>query len=145
MPKLLSHLSCCCIGLIKVGLLQQLFVGAVRSGTAPSSTCAAGLWHWHRTENTSGLSWKNFHWLPVKDHIDHKILPVAYNCFSDTAPQYLQLYKELINCYKLLVYNLFHRLQSHLQFVKKHTKKAVQLQGFLQLWPKTLECPPSGT
>ena len=35
-----SHVSRCCTGLIKAGLLQQLFVGAARLGTTPSSTCA---------------------------------------------------------------------------------------------------------
>ena len=35
-----SHFCCCCIGLIKAGLLQQLFVGAARSETAPTSSCA---------------------------------------------------------------------------------------------------------
>ena len=40
---------------------------------------------------------KNLHWLPVKDRIDHKSLSWAYNCFSGTAPQYLQ---ELIPRYE---------------------------------------------
>ena len=32
----------------------------------------------------------NMHWLPVKDHIDHKILSLAYNCFGGTAAQSFQ-------------------------------------------------------
>ena len=29
---------------------------------------------------------KDLHWLPVKDRTDHKILSLAYNCSSGTAP-----------------------------------------------------------
>ena len=33
---------------------------------------------------------KELHWLPVKQRIDHKIMPLAYKCYEGTAPEYLQ-------------------------------------------------------
>ena len=85
------NLCCIATGLIKAGLLQQLFVGAARSGAAPSSTCAeySRKTLTKKTEHIKPVL-KNLHWLPVKDRIDHKILSLVYNCFSDTAQQDLQ-------------------------------------------------------
>ena len=88
------------------------------------------------------LKLDTLHWLPVKDGIDHKILSLAYSCFSCTAPQR----KKLIPLY-LPPLSLWSSSQSRLCIasVKETIPKSSLAEGFLQLCPQTLEGPPSGT
>ena len=84
----------------------------------------------------------NLQWFLVKDGIDHKILSLVYICFSGTASWYLQ---ELIPCCEpprsLIIFSVS-PLYSRGGW--KPYQKVFRLQGFLQLCPQTLECPPPG-
>ena len=78
---------------------------------------------------------KNLHWLPVKDDIDHKFFSLAYNCFSDTALQYLQ---ELIHCYEP-PQSLQSSSQSCLGVLRvdeNHTKQQFGFRAFSKSAPK---------
>ena len=99
-----------------------------------------GLWHWQRRENTSSLSWKTstgFLW---------SIVSTARFFHWRTTASEAQLY----NIFKNWFLAIYHHWSSSKSCPlcsscgwKPH-QKVVWLQGFLQLWPHTLECPPSG-
>ena len=77
--------------------------------------------------------------LPVKQRIDHKIMPLAYKCYEGTVPEYLQ---ELIPRYVHTRPLLSSSKPSLLipSAAEKHTKKQFGFRAFLQLCFQALEC-----
>ena len=62
----------------------------------------------------------NLHWLPIKEHIKHKVLTLVYNCLNNNAPDYLKkILTELPSQGKSLRSN-----EKHRQLLVPFTRKA---------------------
>ena len=99
-----------------------------------------GLWQWERRKNTSK---KNLHWLPVKDCTDHTILSMACKCVNGTVHNISSRADSSLGTTTIssVIFSVS-SLYSKCGWIPY--QNAVQLQGFLKLWPQTLKCPPSG-
>ena len=70
------------------------------------------------------------HWLPIKEHIEHKVLTLVYNCLNNNAPDYLKnLLTELPSRGKSLRSN-----EKHRQLLVPFTRKATFADGTFSVY-----------
>ena len=84
---------------------------------------------------------RDLHWLPMKERIIHKTMSQAYNCFNDTAPQYVQglIHHNITSRSLRAYYQSYHRIPN---VDRIHTTKLFGFRAFSNSDP-WLQCSPS--